>query len=64
VSAVLFQAVMDRRYRRRQLRQTKIQNLHLAPIGDEDIRWLDVAVDDALGVGGVQRVGNLDPEVQ
>ena len=31
---------------------------------DEDVRGLDVAVDDAGGMRGVQRVGNLDPDVE
>ena len=29
---------------------------------DEDVRGLDVTVNDTLGVGGVQSVGNLDPK--
>jgi hypothetical protein len=32
------------------------------PFGDEDVRGLDVAVDDACGVSGIQRVGDLDSE--
>ena len=46
--------------RRRDLRQTKIQNLGVPALGHEDVRGLDVAVDDAFGVGGVECVGNLD----
>jgi hypothetical protein len=34
----------------------------MPPLGDEDIRRLDVPVHDPLGVGRVQRVGNLDSE--
>ena len=33
-------------------------------LGDEDVRRLDVAVDDAALVGRVQRVGDLDAEVE
>ena len=41
-------------------RQAKIQNLGVAALGDENIRRLDVAVDDAFGVGGIEPVRNLD----
>ena len=44
----------------RHFRQPKIQNLGVSALGDEDVGRLDVAVDDAFGVGGVERVGNLD----
>jgi hypothetical protein len=30
--------------------------------GDKNVRRLDVAMDDALGMRGVQSVGNLDGE--
>jgi hypothetical protein len=33
-------------------------------LGDKEVRGLDVAVDDPLRVGGVERVGNLDCEIQ
>ena len=45
---------------RRQLRQAEIEHLRVAARRDEDVGRLDVAVDDALRVRGVQRVGNLD----
>jgi len=34
----------------------------VAALGDEDVRGLDVAVDDPFGVRGIERVGNLDCE--
>ena len=43
------------------LRQPKVENLGVSALGDKDVRRLDVAVDDAFGVGGVERVGDLDP---
>ncbi len=45
-------------------RQPKIQNLGVSALGHEDVRRLDVAVNDALGVRGVERVGNLDGQRQ
>jgi hypothetical protein len=47
-----------------QLGQTKIQNLRLATLGHENVRGLDIAMNDALRVRGIQRVGNLDCEVE
>src|SRR5271157_267702 len=47
-----------------QLRQTKIQNLRHSPAGDENVRRLDVPMDDPLRVRRVQRVGELDRQVQ
>ena len=43
-----------------ELRQPKIQNLGLSPLGDEQVRRFDVSVDDPLTVGRIQRVGKLD----
>ena len=34
----------------------------MSAIGDEDVGGLDVAMDDALGVGGVEAVGDFDGE--
>ncbi len=36
----------------------------MAARGDEDVGGLDVAVDDAFGMGGVAGVGNLDSAVE
>src|SRR6202171_6655995 len=46
------------------LRQTKIQNLGAPALGDENVRRLEVAMHDALGMGRVERIGNLDSESQ
>ena len=48
----------------RHLRQPEIQNLGVPALGDEDVGGLDVAVDDAFAVRGVQRVGNLDRQTE
>ncbi|HME31799.1 MAG TPA: hypothetical protein VKG65_03505 [Terriglobales bacterium] len=42
------------------LGQSKIKDLSVTAFGYEDIGRLDVAVDDSLGMSGVQRVGNLN----
>ena len=42
--------------------QAEVQNLGVSALGDEDVRGLDVAMHDAFGVRGVQRVGDLDGE--
>ena len=49
---------------RRDLRQPKIQNLGVSALGDKDVGGLDVAVDDAFGVGCIECVGNLDGQRQ
>ena len=41
------------------LRQAKIQHLHRAIGSDLDVRRLQIAVDDAVIVGGFERVGDL-----
>ena len=44
------------------LGQAEVENLGVAALGDEDVRGLDVAMDDSLGVRGVEGVGDLDGE--
>ena len=44
--------------------QAEIENFGVAAIGDEEIGGFDVAMDDAFGVRGVQRVGDFDAEIQ
>jgi hypothetical protein len=42
-----------------QLRQAEVQNFDLSARRDLDIRGLQVAMDDVLVVGGVERIGDL-----
>ena len=42
--------------------QPEIENLCVAALGHKDVGRLDVSMNDAAGVGGVQRVGDLDGE--
>ena len=44
----------------RDFRQTEIENLGVAAIGDENVGGLDVAVDDSLAVRGIERIGYFD----
>jgi len=48
----------------REFDQPEIQNLGLPALSDKYVGGLDVAMDDALGVGGVQGIGNPNGEVQ
>ena len=48
----------------RELREAEVEHLHLAAPGEEDVRRLDVAMQDAFGVRGVQRVGDLRADVE
>ena len=55
---------LDRTAGRRDLRQPEIKNFGMPALGDEDVRRLDVAMDDAFGVSGIQRIGNLDRQTR
>src|SRR5258705_13617949 len=46
-------------FRLRQLCQTKVEYLHPAIFGEEDVVWLQIAVNDALLVCGREALGNL-----
>ena len=45
-------------------REAEIENFGVAALGDENIGGLDVAMDDALGVRGIETVGDLDAEIE
>jgi len=45
-------------------RQSEIENLCLPSIRDEDVRGLDVAVDDALGMCRVESIGDLNAQIE
>src|SRR5215471_21180614 len=46
------------------LGQSEVENLGVTPLGDKDIRGLDVAMHDAFAVCRIERVGNLNSERQ
>ena len=48
----------------RDLCHPEIQNLGVAALGHKNIGRLDVAVDDALCVGSVQSIGDLDAQIE
>jgi hypothetical protein len=50
------------RYGCSDLRQAEIQNLGMSSFSYEDVRWLYIAVDNAFGVGCVERIGNFNGE--
>jgi len=47
-----------------QLRQAKIQNLYVTALGDKDVRWLDVPMNDPFAVCSAERVRYLTPPFQ
>ena len=49
---------------RSQLRHAEVQNLGVASFDHEDVRGLDVAMDDALRMRRVQRVSNLNRQLE
>ena len=44
---------------RSDLRQTEVEDLRLAALGDEEIRRLEIPVDDARTVRRIERIGDL-----
>ena len=46
------------------LGQAKIQNLRLSAIRHEDVRWLDIPMDDPGGMSDIQGLGELCAEFQ
>src|SRR6266849_8729685 len=49
--------------RLRHLGDAEVQDLHRALSGQEDVRGLDVTMDDPPLVGGLKTVANLDPYI-
>src|SRR6266566_3989705 len=53
---------VGRRYRSSpsNLGQAKVEDLGMATFGHEDVRWLDVTMDNALGMSHIKRIGYFD----
>jgi len=51
---------VQRSARRHHFRQPEVEHFGMAPLGNKYVRGLDVAVDDAFGMGGIKRIRNLD----
>ena len=49
---------------RNKFSETKVKDLGVAAAGHEDIGGFDVAMDNALGVGSVERIRDFDGELQ
>ena len=47
-----------------ELRQPEVEHLHAATLGQENVRGLDVPMDDALLVRGVQGIRDLDRDAE
>jgi hypothetical protein len=46
------------------LGETEIENFRLPSVRDEDVRWLDIPMDDSLPMCCVKSVGNLDTQIE
>ncbi len=46
-----------------ELRESEVEDLHLAAGGDHHVHRLQVAMDDALRVRGLERIGHLDAQL-
>ncbi len=51
-------------FQRAELSQAEIEDLGVASLGNENVGRLDVPVDDAPGVGGIERIRDLDSKRQ
>jgi hypothetical protein len=40
--------------------KSKIENLGVSHLGDEDVRWLDIAVNDSRGMGRGEGIRDLN----
>ena len=63
-AGLLDRGVARRAAGQRHFRQSEIENLGVPTLGDEDIRRLDVAMDNAFCTGRVECIGDLDAEAE
>ena len=64
LSRVGLDLAVGQRLGREELRDSEVEDLGVTAARDDDVRGLDVAVDDLLVVRGLERVGELDGEVE
>src|SRR5687767_11051388 len=57
-------AARDRSRRLRKLRESEVENLRAVLVADEDVGRFDVAMDDALRMCGIERIGELNGNVE
>src|SRR5271157_385963 len=62
--SVLRSPLSGRSSRWRDFGQPEVENLGMPAFGEEDVRGLDVAVNNSRGVRRIQRISNLDSERQ
>src|SRR5262245_5441745 len=48
----------------RDFRQAKIKDFGLTSIGYEDVRWLNITVDNSFGVCRIECIRNLDSQIE
>ena len=48
----------------RKLGQTEVEDLGTATRSNKDVRRLDVAMNDSFAMSGIERVGNLNGDIQ
>ena len=44
--------------------QAEIENLRVPAFGDNNVRGFDVAMNDSLGMRGIERVGDFDGKIE
>ena len=44
--------------------QAEVENFGVSALGDEDVGGLDIAMDDAFAMGGIEGVGDLDRQAE
>ena len=44
--------------------QAEVENLRVTPRGDENIRRLDIAMDDSSGVRGIEGIGDFNAQFE
>jgi len=60
--SILLGYLAGRTDRNRNLRQAKVQNLGVPTLCHKNVRWLNVPVDNTLGMGDVEGISDLDGE--